>query len=495
MKEMRRRDFLRASVGLTGAAALSGCSSLEALFGPDPGRYDNEVLIVGAGLAGLTAAQEFKKRKIPYRVIEASSRLGGRIRTLNSFNGDGQFAELGAEFVDARHELVFDLCSELNLRLDPVEEAPEGPAFWFRDRLVSRKEVARQVQPVLSKLVRERLRITGDMMNPSRAFRRGGAPRAEELDGLSFEALLRGTAPDASPLALEYLRRAAMVQFGVEADRQSCLHFLMAIDPDVRSAGVYRVRGGTEVLARTLYDRVSGVLPEFFVRFETALVSIRSNGEFFDCRLKTPRGLRTVQTKRVLFAIPPSALRSIDGFKDLPLDPALKEAVAGWSMGTHSKTVLSFKDRFWNGRDSGSGSAALLGEFPAQAVWDSSRGQAGKSGLLSVTAAGKEGALVGADFPSTALRDLGLVWKKAPHAFDGRSVVRNWAREEGLGGSITVFEPGHFMKWNGLFEDQGPEARIAFAGEHVSSAFTGTLQGAIASARKAAALMARRMGR
>lgn len=495
MGEMRRRDFLKASAGVTGLAALSGCASLDSLFGADSGRYEREVLIVGAGLAGLTAAQEFKKRRVPYRVIEASTNIGGRIRTLTSFNGDGQFAELGAEFVDARHDMVFDLCSELNLKLDPVEEAPEGPAFWFKDRLLSRKEIAKDIQPILSRLIRERLRITGDMESPSRAFRLGGSQRAETLDELSFEELLKQAAGSASPAALEYLRRAVLVQFGVEASRQSSLHFLMALDPDVRSAGLYRVRGGTQVLTRTLYDRVCGVLPEFFVRFETSLVSVQNRGEFFECRIRTPQGMRVLQAKYILFAVPPSALRSIDGFRDLPIDASVKEAVSGWSMGTHSKTVLSFRERFWNGREEGPGSAALLGDFKSQSIWDSSRGQAGKSGLLSVTMAGQDGTLAGAEFPQAALKDMSAVWKRAPHFFENRSAVRNWARVEGLGGSVTVFEPGKFMRWNGVFEDQGPDSRIAFAGEHVSSLFPGTMQGAVASARKAATLMARKLGR
>lgn len=495
MGEMRRRDFLKAGVGLTGAAALAqtGCASLDSVFGPDSGRYEDEVLIVGAGLAGLTAAAELKRRKIGYRVIEASSRFGGRVRTLSSFNADGQFAELGAEFVDARHDAVFDLCADLSLKLDAVEEAPEGPLFWLRDRFVPRKELTRELQPILSKLVRERLRITGDRSDAALAFRAGGSPRAEALDELSFEELLRQLGGGASPVAIDYLKRAATVQFGIEASRQSSLHFLMSLDPDVRSAGVYRIRGGTQSLTRALYDRVSGVLPEFFVRFETALISIQSRGDLFECRLRTPQGIRLLQAKYVLFALPPSALRSIDGFKDLPIDSAAKEAVAGWSMGTHSKAVLSFRERFWNERGEGPQTASIIGDFPSQSFWDSSRGQPGKSGLLSATMAGIPATLAGADLPRKVLQDLDLVWKKAMAAHDGQSVVRNWARVEGLGGSVTVFEPGKFMRWNGVFEKAGPDPRIAFAGEHASSAYPGTLQGAVVSAKRAADVIARRL--
>lgn len=492
MGQMRRRDFLKSSLGLAGTAALAqaGCANLESVFGADSGRYDREVLIVGAGIAGLAAAHELKRRKIPYRVVEASGRFGGRVRTLNHFNESDQFAELGAEFVDARHQAVFDLCSELNLALDTVDESSGGPVYFHRGRAVPSAELNRALQPVLSRLIRERLRITGDLEDPLRAFRRGGgSKRAEELDAYSFEELLRRLGAGASPLALDELRRAALVQFGVEPSKQSALHFLMSLDPEVRQAGLYRVRGGTQTLTRTLYERVSGILPDFFVRFETRLTSVRDRGGFFECRLRTPNGGRRYEVRSILFALPPAALRSIEGFGDLPIAAGIKEAVAGWTMASHSRAVLSFRERFWQAKDEKIQATSVLGDFPSQSFWDSSRGQAGKAGLLTATIAGRDGELVGAATPGRVLEDIGQVWKRAASFRDGPSVVKNWSRVDGLGGSVSVFEPGKFMRWNGIFEESG-DPRLAFAGEHVSGGFGGTLQGAIETGRQAAARLA-----
>lgn len=491
MRDFRRRDFLKAGMALAGGAAVSGCSSLNRLFGPDSGRYDDAVLVVGGGLAGLTAAHELKKRKIPYRVIEASSRYGGRVRTLHSFNDDGQFAELGAEFVDSRHSEVFDLCNEFNIALDTVEE-PASPSFFQGGKLVPPAALTKELQPLMSRLIRERLRITGDLENPSPSFRAGGSRAAEELDQWSLEELLKRSSQDISPRAIEFLRQAARVQFGVEADRQSCLHFLMSLDPEARGSSSHRVRGGSQTLTKTLYDRITGFLPDFFIRFNTRLLSVRYNNGFFECRVKTAEGYSQMRAKGLLLAVPPAGLRQIDGLLDLPLTFLQKEAVGAWTMATHSRTVLSFKDRFWQRREEGPVTTSALGDFPLQSFWDSSRGQAGTRGLLTFTTGGKAGALVGASAPDEALRGLSP-WKNAASSFEKKSAVKNWSQAADLGGSVTVFEPGRFTRWNGVFDATLPDAPLAFAGEHVSSFYIGSMQGAVHSAKRAVEVLARRM--
>lgn len=494
MRDFRRRDFLKAGMLLAGGAALSqtGCASLNRLFGPDSGRYDDAVLVVGAGLAGLTAAYELKKRRIPYRVIEASSRFGGRVRTLTDFNDDGQFAELGGEFIDSHHADVFELCRALNLPLDEIEEG--GASTYFQNgKPVPAAALAKEIQPLMSRLIRERLRITGDGEDAGTAFRAGGNRAAEELDQYSLAELLTRSSQGVSPRALAFLREAARVQFGAEPEEQSCLHFLMSLDPDARGSAPHRVRGGNQRLTRTLYSSITGFLPDFFIRFETRLQSVRYQNGFFECRLKTTEGLTQVRAKGLLLAVPPAALRKIDGLKDLPLTFLQKEAVESWTMASHSRTVLSFKDRFWRRREEGPVLYSAVGDFALQSFWDSSRGQEGKKGLLTFTTGGKAGAGLGASAPSDAIRELSPIWKNTASHEEQRGVVKNWAQVAETGGSVTVFRPGRFMRWNGVFDATLPEAPLAFAGEHVSSAYIGTMQGAVHSAKRAVEALSRRM--
>lgn len=61
----------------------------------------SDIVVIGAGLAGLTAAYELDQAGYAVTVLEARSRPGGRVRTYRDLFADGLYAEMGAEYVDA----------------------------------------------------------------------------------------------------------------------------------------------------------------------------------------------------------------------------------------------------------------------------------------------------------------------------------------------------------------------------------------------------------
>ena len=68
-----------------------------------PAGGGSPVAILGAGIAGLTAAYRLQKAGVPCEIFEASDRTGGRMFTRYDFNKDGMFCELGGELVDTDH--------------------------------------------------------------------------------------------------------------------------------------------------------------------------------------------------------------------------------------------------------------------------------------------------------------------------------------------------------------------------------------------------------
>src|SRR5437762_4569757 len=76
-----------------------------------------QVLVLGAGLAGLAAAYELKKAGYAVAVIEARTRPGGRVLTYRDPFADGLYAEMGAEYVDATDEYDHRFCKELGLKV------------------------------------------------------------------------------------------------------------------------------------------------------------------------------------------------------------------------------------------------------------------------------------------------------------------------------------------------------------------------------------------
>lgn len=107
---LNRRTFIKQS-----AIAAGGIVLAHPLFGFDLSQTKRDVIIIGAGLAGLAAALKLKKRNISYTIIEARSRIGGRV--FSHQIDPGLIIELGGEWVGDSHTRMQELCADFNLEL------------------------------------------------------------------------------------------------------------------------------------------------------------------------------------------------------------------------------------------------------------------------------------------------------------------------------------------------------------------------------------------
>ena len=124
---MRRREFLK--LGSVAAAAFSA-SSLK-VFASTQERLERrgaakKVLIVGAGLSGLSAAYELTQAGHDVTVLEAQTRPGGRVYTLRAPFSDGLYAEAGAMYIPDSHYLTLHYVQLFDLPLEPT--VPSGLA-------------------------------------------------------------------------------------------------------------------------------------------------------------------------------------------------------------------------------------------------------------------------------------------------------------------------------------------------------------------------------
>src|SRR5690606_1723610 len=107
---LNRRTFIRQSAIASGGIVLA-----HPLFGFNLSQTKTDVIIIGAGLAGLAAALKLKKRNISYTIIEARSRIGGRVF---SHQIDPQLIiELGGEWIGDSHTRMQELCSDFGIDL------------------------------------------------------------------------------------------------------------------------------------------------------------------------------------------------------------------------------------------------------------------------------------------------------------------------------------------------------------------------------------------
>ena len=121
---MRRRDFLKQAA--VAAATLSASSRHLVAFGQGSlGRRGapKKVIIIGAGLAGLSAAYELTQAGHDVTVLEARTRPGGRVLTLRDPFAEGLYAEAGATRIPNHHDFTLKYVEFFGLTLDPFQSA------------------------------------------------------------------------------------------------------------------------------------------------------------------------------------------------------------------------------------------------------------------------------------------------------------------------------------------------------------------------------------
>ena len=139
---MKRRDFLKHSA-LT--AAFFSASSLN-VFASDSKNIGarntgKKVIVIGAGLAGLSAAYELNQAGHDVSVLEAQTRVGGRVSTLRDFFSDGLYAELGATFISDVHDLTIKYSKLFGLELVPANTTLPSVYYLRGKRYVNKGAV------------------------------------------------------------------------------------------------------------------------------------------------------------------------------------------------------------------------------------------------------------------------------------------------------------------------------------------------------------------
>jgi phytoene dehydrogenase-like protein len=132
-----RRRFL----ATTGSAMIASCVKAPPVKTPVTPVHRVPILVIGAGLAGLAAADALTRQGRDVLVVEARARPGGRVLTLRKPFDDGLYVEAGAMHVGRGDELVRRYLSELGLAFAAGPPAlPLSAVFHLRgERIVAPK--------------------------------------------------------------------------------------------------------------------------------------------------------------------------------------------------------------------------------------------------------------------------------------------------------------------------------------------------------------------
>ncbi len=494
-----RREIFERSGLLLSWAALPACvtqmsakngesETVKALSGPP------SLTIIGAGLAGLTAAYELSKAGVRVQIFEGSERSGGRVFTEFNFNNEQMFCERGGEFVDTGHEELLILAHDLNVPVEALNARSSllaTESYFFGGRFRSEKELIKAFEPLAAYLEKsiEMLRVKGEVVVPT--YREPGGLAVKNLDKTSLAAYLDGCKQEVDTWVLDLIRTAYVGEYGLEAEEQSALNLLILIDPETKdgvslygeSDEAFRIKGGSSRLTQALEKKLRDYGVEVNYQYKLVAVKAAAGG----LRLSFEVAGKTVEfaSERNILALPLPILKGIDGLKNLDLSPVKKRLISELGFGSNSKLMLGFSERHWQlgSKAFPANSGSIFTDLDSQAFWDSSRVQAGKSGILTNFLGGRRGSEIGAGKLAGVLSDLEKMMPQIGAKFDGKKLLQHWPSSPWAQGSYVCPKPGQYTELIGAAEESELNDKLHFIGEYASVDYGGYMNGAVASAK------------
>lgn len=486
-RDLTRRRFLQ----LSAFAAPAAPSLLQRFAEESRSSSGAPVVVVGAGLAGLRAADVLRKAGRPVVVLEARERAGGRVLTIRAPFADGLHAEAGPSRIAGAHQAVLRAARSFGLTLTPFESSQGSSVVAIKGKSATTAELVRgaltlDLKPDERALIPAALldRYVGtlpdDLALPTTTA--VSWARWRSYDRVTWPEWLRSRGASADAIRLMTL--------GGDSSDLSALYVLRQFAMLRKSTQRYKIQGGMDLLPRAMASSLGDIVrygaPVVRVTRESTggqgltgsrgsattrfRIDYRSNG----------RG-QSLTASRVIFAVPFTTLR------DIEMRPRLsrqkEQAIAKLSYYGSARFLLQTKSRFWISADL-NGSARTE---RATETWDSTFDQtATKRGILAVNTGG---AVVRAGVDMTPDESVRFGIGLAADAFPAigsqfeKGVVQRWASEPWSRGAFAVFGPGQMSAL--MPNIARPENGMHFAGEHTSS-WTGWMEGALQSGERAA---------
>lgn len=484
---MKRRDFLKqsslaVSFGVTQLAPKS--LLLGQLQRPGSGK---RVIIVGAGLAGLSAGFELTQAGHDVVILEAQSRVGGRVLTLRQPFSRGLYAEAGAMNVFDNHTWTLKYIKLFNLVLDPVASSNLGSVLFIRGKRIETKPgqpvpYSLALNPSERNSTRKELwdHYVGPVVKELGDYTAAGwpPPSLKKLDEITFYEFLRkqGASADAAMLL-------GLGAYGGLGDGVGSVSALVLLREAAHRAGMHTnstIRGGTDTLPMAFAGRLKDK-----IRYRASVVQLEHD----------PKEVRVVYVENgttislsgdyLICAIPFSILKRVKVTP--PFSPGKQRAIKELPYTSVARTFLQTRKQFWLDEGlSGSATTDVGNTMIFDGAPNQGPGISGAPGILESYMAGPIARQITAMPESLRMNWVMRIVEKAYPNIRANfelGATKCWDEDPWARGGYAWYRPGQMSSL--LPHVASPEGRIHFAGEHASSLF-GWMQGALESGNRAA---------
>ena len=492
-----RRDFLKASGAVVGAAALGG--SLPA-FAQTP-----RIAIIGAGISGLNAALTLQDANIASTVYEASNRVGGRMHSDTTSWLNDQTSEFCGELIDTGHTAIRDLATRFNLPtvdLHAAEPAHSTETYFFDNVYFKKSQANTDFGPVFQALKADNAAAPFPTLYNS--FTEAGF----KLDHMSLFDWIESRVPGGHTSKMGQLLDVAYnIEYGNVTTQQSALNIVYLLF-NVRQFAIFgasderfHIAGGNERLPKA----IAAALAPGTVKLNTALDGIVHNGDDSYTLDLVSNGNHSSKTfDRVIMAIPFSVLRNIldvdADYRAAGFTRLKQTAIQQLGYGKNAKLQLQFDSRLWNTSGPwGISTGTSFSDTGYQSGWDVTRAQNGNTGILvDYTGGGVPLATFNGNpndpgvvhqFATTYLSQIEPVFPGISQLWNGRATLSVPRIDPNLLGSYSYWKVGQYTLFSGYEAARQPDintGKCHFAGEHCSINFQGFMEGGAEEGARAA---------
>ena len=485
-EEESRRLTRRRLVG-TAAAGAAGYT-VSSVAGPAAAhaasRHHADVVVVGAGLAGLTAARRLRRNGRSVAVLEARDRVGGR--TLNHHLGHGKVAEIGGQWVGPTQDRVLKLIKDLGLKT--FKTYVHGKNVYYRQANpppLQRQTYTGTIPPAnpasLAELAKA-LNSLDTMAVQVPLEEPWNAARAKAWDGQTFETWkLDNTTIDETRDLIDLGIEAV---FAAEPRDLSLLHVLFYIHSGgsfenlINTAGGAqdsRIVGGSQKISIEVAKRLGGSVvldaPVHRIKHRAGRVEVH-----------TPRG--TWEAKRAIVTVPPTLAGRIQYQPHLP--GPRDQLTQRVPMGSVIKCMAVYERPFW--RENGLSGMATSDTGPVKVTFDNSP-PSGKPGVMLGFIEGQEARNLTRkskrERRKAVLGSLELYFGSAART-DARDYFdKSWAEDPWTRGCYVGYLPTGVLTG---YRDaiRHPVGPIHWAGTETATEWNGYMDGAVQSGERGA---------
>src|SRR5262245_55932131 len=488
---LTRRDFLRRSVIAAAPLVAPSRSQTEGQDRIGRAGASKKVIIIGAGLAGLSAAFELSRSGHEVTLLEARLRPGGRVYTLREPFSDGMYAEAGAARIPNNHQLTLKYIKLFGLTLDPFEPGNLAQVAYIRGRRI--KITAGEEAPLTG--------FPGDLSPEERkgslaglweryvtpVLKEMGNPAAtgwppdslKKYDLVTFADFLRrqGASPDAIALM-------EMPYYKPEDDTGSALWSLREARLLQAQRRDYKIRGGNDLLPKAFAARLARK-----IRYGAQVLKIERDASGVSVLCRQGGATNRLTADYLICAIPLTVLRRIE--VSPPFSPEKRRVIERHSYESATRVFLQARALRWRGEGlSGFGFSdhpeAIWRPTFNQSIRRMASGQMGGRDILVSYLTGAQARRVAAmnkdERITSTLDRFEKIFPGLRANFEGGATFC-WDEDEWARGAYSILKPQEMFSL--LPHVARPEGRVHFAGEH-ASAWPGWMQGALESGNRAA---------